>query len=156
MQRSNLQVSQPSSFYVEEKVPFEAQMRVISRKFLRFAICAALIIGSLVACWLSASLRGQIAARIDVARGDYTLLVYGLPVEWENEDARILQQRYGVRMKAVAGCIVSESLVNYVGAYDRYVTAAANQKFGHDIFKESSEEAERNWRLKSAQYPQQK
>lgn len=127
----------------------------MSRKFMRLTLCLTLIVGSLIAWWLSASLRGQFAARMDVARGTYTLQVYGLPVQWRGEEARILQEKYGIRMKAVAGCVVTDSLVNYVDAYDEYVMAAANRKFGRDIFKESMEEAERNWKLKSVQNTQQ-
>ncbi len=118
----------------------------------RVTLCIALVIGSLVAWEYSASLRGELAARIDVAREDYVLLVFGLPVPWRGEGARILQQRYGIRMKAVAGCVVSSSLVNYVDAYDSYVVSAANKKFGRDVFKESLDEAERNWKLKSAEH----
>jgi hypothetical protein len=66
----------------------------------------------------------------------------------------VLQERYGIRMAAVAGCIVSESLVNYVEAYDDYVFIAANKRFGHDVFREATEEAERNWELKAAEYKQ--
>ncbi len=58
-------------------------------------------------------------------------------------------------MKAVAGCVVTDSLVTLRHAYDEYVMAAANRKFGRDIFKESMEEAERNWKLKSVQNTQQ-
>jgi hypothetical protein len=48
---------------------------------------------------------------------------------------------YGIDFRAVAGCIVSQSLVSHVGAYDEVSTAAAIRKFGHDVFKESAVEA---------------
>lgn len=121
--------------------------------FLRTLKYLGLAIALLICCfsgwWFSASLRGQLAARFDVARGRYLLQTYGLPVPWINEEGRILRQRYGIQMEAVAGCVVSPPLVNYVDAYDDYVVAAANRRFGRDVFKESREEAERNWKLQS-------
>jgi len=52
-------------------------------------------------------------------------------------------------MKAVAGCIVTESLIKYADAYDDYVTGAGNEKFGVDVFKETVEEAERHWKSRA-------
>jgi hypothetical protein len=116
-------------------------------------VAVAFPIGCLYAWEATASLRGQMAARRDVADGHYNLLVYGLPVEWREDDARILQQRYDIRMKAVAGCTVSGGLIDYVDGYDRYVAKKAKGKFGRDVFKESADEAERAWRLRSGVLP---
>jgi hypothetical protein len=41
----------------------------------------------------------------------------------------------------VAGCIVSESLVSYVNAYDSALEEATLRKFGRDILQECAEEA---------------
>lgn len=57
----------------------------------------------------------------------------------------LLRQRYGVEFKAVSGCIVWKSLEDYVAAYNGVSENAANRKFGHDIFKEVSEEARNDW-----------
>lgn len=92
-------------------------------------------------------IRGRIKARIDVAHGRYRELGYGLPVPWLPAYESLLRKRYGVEFEAVSGCIVWKSLENYVAAYNGVSETAANRKFGHDIFKEVSEEARKTWEL---------
>jgi len=102
---------------------------------------------SFVVWEMAAPVRGTLAAHFDVARGRYRLLTYGLPVPWLPEYARLLRQKYGIEVKAVAGCVVSSQLTSYVDSYDRVSVAAASRKSGHDIFEECEKEAERNWAL---------
>jgi len=104
--------------------------------------------------WLwsaSASIRGRIAGRIDVHRGRYQVLGYGLADRSRSEYARCLRERYNIEYRTVAGCIVSDSLVSYVKAYHSVVTEAANRKFGHDVFQECAGEAGRTWKEKEQQ-----
>lgn len=98
------------------------------------------LVAVLIVWWLAAPLRGSLSARIDVAWGHYRLLTYGLPVAWLPEYAVLLKERYGVEVHAVAGCVVSQSLISYVDNYNRVSTAAANRRFGHDVFKECEED----------------
>lgn len=93
----------------------------------------------------SASIRGKLAARIDLRRGRYEVLGYGLPTPSRPQYASCLHKRYNVGFRAVAGCIVSQPLVSYVDGYDSVVAEVVTRRFGHDVFKECSEEAERNW-----------
>ena len=95
---------------------------------------------------VSAQYRGNIAARIDLNRGLHQLLGYGMPTPSRPTYARCLCQRYNVKFSPVAGCVVSESLVSYVDAYNSVVVEAVNRNFGRDVFKECAEEAEKNWR----------
>lgn len=48
-------------------------------------------------------------------------------------------------MRTVALCIVSETLRLYVDSYDEVSAAAANHKFGHDVFNKCAEAARKNW-----------
>jgi hypothetical protein len=92
--------------------------------------------------WLvSGGIRGQLVAHFDVARGHYEILSLGLPAPWRSEFARILRERYGIENRVVAGCIVSPPLLAYTEGYNRVSMAAANRKFGHDVFKESVADA---------------
>jgi hypothetical protein len=59
----------------------------------------------------SASIRGQLVARYDLARGHYRILVVGLPGASRPEYSRVLHERFGVEMRVEAGCIVSETLL---------------------------------------------
>jgi hypothetical protein len=99
----------------------------------------------LVVWWLAAPMRGFLSAYIDAARGHYRLLTYGLPVPWLPEYAALLRERYGVEVHAVAGCVVSQSLISYVGNYNRVSTAATNRRYGHDVFKECENDAQTKW-----------
>ncbi len=87
-------------------------------------------------------------ARFDIARGHYSVLGYGLPPRGVTEYQQILQQRYGIEYKQVALCIVSESLVSYVDAYNGVSGAAIKRKFGPDVFKQSRDEATKRWQEK--------
>jgi hypothetical protein len=119
---------------------------VRSHKILTAAVAllVCLILWSVL--WsVSASARGELVARYDISRGHYEVQGFGLPVPWRPEYARLLQERYGIEFRTVALCIVSTELVAYVESYNGVSTAAANRKFGHDIFKEFSEEARKNW-----------
>jgi hypothetical protein len=105
-----------------------------------------------VAAWMlsdaTAFIQGESLARVDIARGRYVELGYGLPAPWVPEYTRLLRERYGVEHRPVAGCLVSKSLVSFVRAYNSVSTAAAKRRFGHDIFKESCNDAKRNWEQK--------
>jgi len=102
--------------------------------------------------WPLASMRGSLAAHIDVARGHYVVLAYGMPPISRSEYSRLLKEKYGVEVHAVAGCIVSQSLVTYVNSYNRVVEEGAKRRFGHDIFSEEQREANASMRKLHPEY----
>ncbi|MGA1980848.1 MAG: hypothetical protein ABSG84_00135 [Acidobacteriaceae bacterium] len=86
------------------------------------------------------------AAYRDVRRGQYVELGYGLPPPWLRDYSPLLHQRYpDAKFVAVAGCTVSHQLQAYVDAYDRYSANAAFHHYGHDIFRETANDAEHEW-----------
>lgn len=85
----------------------------------------------------SAGVRGQLVARFDLSRGQYTILTGGLPRAGLPEYIRLLRERHGIEVRVVAGCVVSESLGAYVKGYNTVSMAAAEQKFGHGVFRET-------------------
>jgi len=107
-------------------------------------VVAGLILWSLI-WFVTASPRGKWVARYDIYRGHYEVQGYGLPDPWRPEYTRLLQERYGIKFRTVALCIVSRTLVAYVDSYDSVSTAAINRKFGHDVFQECWQEARKNW-----------
>jgi len=114
------------------------------KRLIKIVAFLALLV-SAAAIWTAAApIRGRMAAHYDVWRGHYKILLYGLPTADRPEYVRLLKERYRVQSIAVAGCIVSPSLVAYVDNYDEIVSAAADKKFGHDIFKECSDDAEKS------------
>jgi hypothetical protein len=105
--------------------------------------------------WLTAGTRGQMRARFDLWRGHYAIHTYGLILP-SREYARILKDRYGIETHIDALCIVSESQISYADSYNKLSTAAANRKFGHNVFKECYEDARREWEVRSAKSPKSK
>ena len=115
-------------------------MKNLVREHKKLAVVIAVAV-LLVAWWLPASVCGSLVAHFDVARGHYEVQSYGLPASWRPEYARLLRERYGIEHHTVAGCVVTESLVSYVSAYNSVVRAAAKRKFGHDVFPECAADA---------------
>lgn len=111
--------------------------------FTSLMLAIAAVIACAIAWDTSASVRGRFQARYDIKRGHYNVLGYGLPSRSRPEYVRLLHERYGIEFHAVAGCIVSQSLISYVDGYNSVSEAAAKRKFGHDVFEESAEEARR-------------
>ncbi|HEX3877087.1 MAG TPA: hypothetical protein VHW24_08885 [Bryobacteraceae bacterium] len=118
----------------------------MSRFFLRhrFVITfgiAILATATLSSCTVANSFRGHITAEYDLALGHYKILTFGLGGPRQPLYAQILKERYGIEMQAVAGCVVTQSIVSYVSAYNAVSHAAANQKFGRDVFEEANSES---------------
>jgi hypothetical protein len=123
------------------------------RKHKALAAVAVICLG--IAAWnMSASIRGRIHAHFDVALGHYKILGYGSPTPWRREYVRLLKERYGVEFHEEALCIVSTSLVDYVDAYDEVSEAAANRKFGRNIFEETAEDARKTWEHRAGRGPE--
>lgn len=119
---------------------------VLSATFaLPFIILAAILASEWV--WdQSAFLRGQIAAMRDARRGEYKILVSGLPTAWRPEAAKLLHEQHpNASVVAVAGCIVTPGLIEYQRGYNAYSISAATRHFGHDVFDETFREAEADY-----------
>jgi hypothetical protein len=113
---------------------------VSTRKKVAAVIASIALLGVLGEAWSATiPIRARMAARFDTRHGHYILMTYGLPTASRPEFARLLKERYGIEVRAVAGCLVSENLRSYVDSYDEVSIVAANQKFGHDVFKESAD-----------------
>src|SRR5258706_12438901 len=108
----------------------QAVMKVFIRKHRSLFVC--LVIFLLIAGFLewdySAGIRGKLTARFDVARGRFEVLAYGLPAPWRPEWANLLRERYGIEMRIVAGCALSQSLAAYADGYNEVSGRAAIRK----------------------------
>jgi hypothetical protein len=93
-----------------------------------------------IAWAMSASTRGTIAAEIDLRRGHYTILLYGLPPRDEARYLHTLKDRFGVQSKRVANCIVSQPLLDYADSYNKVIDAALQRKFNRDVFQDTARE----------------
>lgn len=90
-----------------------------------------------------AYLRGELAASRDVHNGRYIELTYGLPAPWFSRGMELLHQRHPeAELRTVAGCVVTDGLVDYVAGYNGYSTKAITHHYGRDVFDEAFKDAE--------------
>ncbi|MGA2601444.1 MAG: hypothetical protein ABSH09_31145 [Bryobacteraceae bacterium] len=99
----------------------------------------------------TARTRGKIQAHLDVSRGHYAILIYGLQAESLPETARLMRQRYGIELRVVADCIVTKPLVAYVDGYNMVSMPAVRRKFGRDVFEQTMLDASKTWRTRTRQ-----
>ncbi len=112
----------------------------------RRLLIAAVVFLLLAIGWrFSAYPRGMLVAWADHARGHYEVQTYGYPMPWAWEYRRLIQDRYGVEVHSVAGCVVTEDLVQYVRGYNDVSRSRIQARFGKDIFAECAEEARASW-----------
>lgn len=107
-----------------------------------------IIIVLLLIAWMwdaTASARGRLMARFDLARGHYAILAYGLPPGGSDEYARLMKERYGIQRRQIALCIVSSSTMAYADSYNRLSVTAAQRKFGQGIFEQTWQDSQRMW-----------
>jgi hypothetical protein len=84
---------------------------------------------------------GAADAKQDLKAGRLTVLTFGLQASWSREYRDILQRVYGIELRAVAGCVVSESLVQYVNAYNEVMDPAIAARHGKDLFERVVQQA---------------
>jgi hypothetical protein len=113
----------------------------------RRIVAAVALLVLAIGWWFSAYPRGMIAAWADGARGHNEVKVFGLPPPWVREYARLVRERYGVEVNAVAGCVVSPDLVWYVDGYNSVSEPRIRARHGKDIFAECADEARAAWEL---------
>jgi hypothetical protein len=118
----------------------------------RIAIVAVVLVAiwRITFPWPFPAARGRFAAHLDLAVGNYRIMRYGLSIA-DREYTGLLKQRYNIDSKRVAFCIVSRSLVDYADSYNEISEAAANKKFGRDVFSECFQEARKTWEKRRAE-----
>ena len=111
----------------------------------RLIVAAVGLLAIALGWWFSAYPRGMIAAWADGSREYDEVQVYGLPFPWDGEYARLLRERYGVKVNYVAGCVVTQDLVWYVDGYNSISEPRIRKRFGKDIFAECAADAQAGW-----------
>lgn len=120
---------------------------VLVKTALTAAVISALFVWGSFACWPVPEFCGKLMARIDLAHGRYRVLTYGLPVPWQTRYAKILRRRYGVELKVVGGCVISESASDFTDGYDQVSTAAIGLRFGRNALTRAYAEARFSWEV---------
>src|SRR5579871_1239074 len=76
---------------------------------------------------------GRMAAQLDVRRGHYRVLGYGIAPRGPDP---YLREHYGIEFVAY-GCVVTESEREYVAAYNAVSRAAIYHRFGRDVLADT-------------------
>src|SRR5262249_27032297 len=116
------------------------------RHRLLAAVVGIVVIVIIVTWWFSAYLRGMAVALADQSRGHYEVQTFGYPPPWLGEYRRLVRERYGVDVKPVAGCVVTQDLDSYVAGYNSVSESRIRSRFGKDIFAECAQEAFATWK----------
>jgi hypothetical protein len=76
-------------------------------------------------------------AEVDFAAGDYCILVYGLRASDSSFDLRLAKE--GVHVRAIAGCIVSDGILEGARVYNEIMREKLKAKLGRDVFNGKDE-----------------
>jgi hypothetical protein len=99
----------------------------------------------LATAWtLRAPIRGRMAAHYDVARGKYKVFSVGF-IPQRRIFSRLLLKRYGIEVIAVPEESESKAVLAYTRGYNTVSVEAAKSRFGHDVFKECGDNAQKEW-----------
>ena len=86
---------------------------------------------------------GRAEAARDIAAGDLRLRTYGLPLPSDSTYETLLEERIGVKVDVVAGCLLTPDLVAKTSAYNAVVEAEIARRFGADVLDSLEKEAAR-------------
>lgn len=73
--------------------------------------------------------------------GRLGIVAFGMPVPWISDYRQILLTEYQIEYRAIAGCVVSEEIVNYARDFNAVMDPVIKDKFGAEIFENSLIEA---------------
>jgi hypothetical protein len=112
-----------------------------SPRFWKWGVLA--VVAAAPLWYLTSYPRGALMARIYHARGHYEVQAYGFPPPWQWQYAKLLKERYCVRLHPVAGCVVTNSLVWYADGYNVVSEFLLMVEYERDIFAECAALARR-------------
>lgn len=79
---------------------------------------------------LKAYVAGRLAAERDI--GENRLSPWP---PWLSECAPLLEQRYGIHLKDIAGCVVDDQIIGHVIGYNDVSMAEMKRRFGRDVLE---------------------
>ncbi len=75
----------------------------------------------------------------DISKGKVEILTYGF-VEHTDKEVNPIAKKYGFQFKTLAGCVVTQQLINQVGSYNYAVEQHLNKRNGADWMEAFDEE----------------
>ena len=95
-----------------------------------------------------AYLAGRAEAQRDIQRGVLARELAGKPPTCFNEHERLLQLRYGIESRHVAGCVVNARIDGHMLGYNDVSEAEIFRRFGRQIFDHTYIEAQKLYKKK--------
>jgi hypothetical protein len=84
---------------------------------------------------------GWAEAHFDLCRGDYRIIVVGLPYPWDQESTHVFAEKYHVRRDRIALCIVSPWNLRFEEGYNSVSVPAIEAKYSKRIFADARKES---------------
>ena len=87
---------------------------------------------------------GRRDAERDIHEGRLVIETYGGPwPAWLHECAKLLDQRYGIQFRDIAGCIVDSQIIGHERGYNEVSRAEIHRRFGRDVAEETKTEVQK-------------
>jgi hypothetical protein len=98
--------------------------------------------------WTAAYQQGHSEAKNDLADGRLRYRTYGMPTEWDGPDlyAQHLRNDYNIELVTVAGCVVTEDLINRTRGYDETALPVIEARYGKGILERVRGQAVDEWK----------
>ena len=98
--------------------------------------------------WTRAYRQGTAEAKIDLAAGILRHRTYGMPRVWDGPDlySQHLRNSYNIELVTVAGCVVTEDLVNRTRGYNETVLPVIESLYGRGVLDRVRREADDEWK----------
>ena len=125
-------------------VPLVLAAAVMSRWFSMYSFIGAPALGLPMGCdlhpvsmvrYVSAYVRGRADAKRDVKAGEIAIEVYGFGA---GAYVKALEDRYAVKVRVVAGCVVDESLMGHARGYNLVASAELARRSGEHVLDPQS------------------
>jgi len=87
--------------------------------------------------------RGRDEAEADIASGILGERVFGKLVPWWEDVARLLQDRYQIRLEGIASCLVRQEDAAAAQGYNERMSEAITARYGCDVVAATWREVER-------------
>jgi hypothetical protein len=92
---------------------------------------------------------GRADAEKDLRNNVLAIERFGLPAVWDPEYSAILQEKYHIVVRPVAGCVVNADIIGHARGYNEVSRAEIERRFGADVFEKARKEAVKRHQEKS-------
>ena len=87
---------------------------------------------------------GRRDAERDIREGRLIIEVFGGPPPgWWDQCAKLLDQRYGIHLREIAGCVVDARILGHERGYNEVSRAEITRRFHRDVAEETKAEVKK-------------